>query len=52
MGVATYNQDAPATAEKIRMARLYGYRAVSIFSYDAHKTNLPHFAPILDILNR
>ncbi len=52
MGVATYNQDAPSTAEKIRMARLYGYRAVSIFSYDAHKTNLPHFAPILDILNR
>ena len=52
MGVATYNQDAKATAEKIRLARLYGFGAVCVFSYDAHKTNLPYFDPILEIMNR
>ncbi|UCH11042.1 MAG: family 10 glycosylhydrolase [Fidelibacterota bacterium] len=52
MGVATYNQDATATAEKIRLARLYGFNAICVFSYDAHKTNLDHFKPILDMLDR
>ncbi|MBA7699450.1 hypothetical protein ES703_108147 [subsurface metagenome] len=52
MGVATYNQDALATAEKIRVARLYGFEAVCVFSYDSHKTNLAHFKPILEMLNR
>ncbi len=52
MGVATYNQDALATAEKIRVARLYGFEAVCVFSYDSHKTNLAHFKIILEMLNR
>ncbi len=52
MGVATYNQDALATAEKIRVARLYGLGAVCVFSYDVYKTNLDRFKPILEILNR
>ena len=52
MGVAIYNQDARATAEKIRAARLFGFGAVCIFSYDAHKTNLTHFDPIIEVLNR
>ncbi len=52
MGVATYNQDARATAEKIRLARLYGYGGVCVFSYDAHKTDLAHFQPIIEIMNR
>jgi uncharacterized lipoprotein YddW (UPF0748 family) len=52
MGVANYNQDAIATAEKIRLARLYGINAICVFSYDAHKTNLTHFKPILEMLDR
>ena len=52
MGVANYNQDAAATAEKIRLARLYGFEAVCVFSYDAHKTNLARFDPIIKMLNR
>ncbi|MFC1583716.1 glycoside hydrolase family 10 protein [Candidatus Neomarinimicrobiota bacterium] len=50
MGVATYNQDAQATADKIRLARIYGFQGVCIFSYDAHKTNLTHFNPILKMM--
>jgi uncharacterized lipoprotein YddW (UPF0748 family) len=50
MGVATYNQDAQATADKIRLARVYGFQGVCIFSYDAHKTNLTHFNPILKMM--
>ena len=52
MGVATYNQPAEETAEKIRLARLAGVGGIAVFSYDAHKTNLTHFDPILDIINR
>jgi len=52
MGVATYNQDAPATAEKVRLARLYGFEGVCVFSYDSHKTNLAHFESIIEIMNR
>ncbi|UCD38363.1 MAG: hypothetical protein JSW54_02470, partial [Fidelibacterota bacterium] len=50
MGVAVYNQGASATVEKIRVARLYGFNAICIFSYDAHKTNLAHFKPIIEII--
>lgn len=52
MGVAVYNQDAASTAEKIHLARLYGFEAVCVFSYDAHKTNLARFDPIIEMLNR
>lgn len=34
------------------LARLYGFGAISVFSYDSHKTNLAHFKPILEMLNR
>ncbi|MFB0516798.1 MAG: glycoside hydrolase family 10 protein [Candidatus Neomarinimicrobiota bacterium] len=50
MGVATYNQDAPATAEKIRAARLYGFKGICVFSYDVYKVNLARFGPILEVL--
>jgi uncharacterized lipoprotein YddW (UPF0748 family) len=50
MGVATYNQDAQSTADKIHLAREYGFQGVCIFSYDAHKTNLSHFNPILKMM--
>lgn len=50
MGVATYNQDAQATANKIRLARAYGFQGICIFSYDAHKTNLAHFDTILKMM--
>lgn len=52
MGVANYNQEATATAEKIQIARLYGYKGICIFSYDVYKTNLDRFKPIVDILNK
>jgi len=52
MGVATYNQDALATTEKIRLARQHGFNSICVFSYDSHKTNLTHFNPIIAILNR
>lgn len=52
MGVATYNQDAAATAEKISVARLFGFGAVCVFSYDVYKTDLDRFKPILEMLNR
>lgn len=52
MGVAVYNQSAAETAEKIKLARMFGFRDICVFSYDAHKTNLPHFDPIIEMMNR
>ena len=50
IGVSTYNQDAQSAADKILLARLNGFRGVSIFSWDAHKNNLDWFDPINDAL--
>ena len=52
MGVAVYNQSAADAVDRIELARLAGMRAIAIFSYDAHKTNLPYFDSIIEMLNR
>lgn len=52
MGVAAYNQTAQAVAEKVIMARRYGYTSFCIFSYDVYKTDLSRFQPIVDVLRR
>ena len=50
IGVSTYNQDAQSAADKILLARLNGFKGVSIFSWDSHKNNLDWFQPINDAL--
>ena len=50
IGISTHNQDAQSAADKILLARLNGFRGVSIFSWDAHKNNLDWFDPINDAL--
>ena len=50
MGVSTYNQDAQSAADKILLARLNGFRGVSIFSWNVHKNNLDWFEPVLEAL--
>ena len=50
IGVSTYNQDSQSAADKVLLARLNGFRGVSIFSYDSHKNNLDWFQPITDAL--
>ena len=50
MGIATYNQDAQSSADKVLLTRLNGFRGVSIFSYDSHKYNLDWFQPVNDAL--
>ena len=50
MGIATYNQDAQSSADKILMTRLNGFYGVSIFSYDSHKNNLEWFIPVIEAL--
>ena len=50
IGVSTYNQDAQSAADKILLARLNGFKGVSIFSWDSHKNNLDWFHPINDAL--
>jgi len=52
IGVSTYNQDAQSAADKILLARLNGFRGVSIFSWDSHKNNLDWFHPINDALGQ
>ena len=48
MGIATYNQDAQSSADKILLARLNGFKGVSIFSYDSHKNDLDWFKPVIE----
>ena len=50
IGVSTFNQDAQSAADKILLARLNGFKGVSIFSWDSHKNNLDWFQPINDAL--
>ncbi|RMZ49069.1 hypothetical protein EB821_04285 [Candidatus Marinimicrobia bacterium PRS2] len=50
IGISTHNQDAQSAADKILLARLNGFKGVSIFSWDAHKNNLDWFQPINDAL--
>ena len=50
IGISTYNQDAQSAADKILLARLNGFKGVSIFSWDSHKNNLDWFQPINDAL--
>jgi len=50
MGIATYNQDAAAAADKVMITRLNGFTGVSIFSYDAHKNNLEWLSPLLEAM--
>jgi len=50
MGIATYNQDAQAAADKVLLTRLNGFNGVCVFSYDSHKNNLDWFIPVLDAL--
>ena len=52
IGVSTYNQDAQSAADKILLARLNGFKGVSIFSWDSHKNNLDWFQPINDALGQ
>ena len=47
VGISTYNQDAQSAADKILLSRLYGFKGISVFSYDAHVNNLEWFDPIL-----
>ncbi len=47
MGVAVYNQSSDEAARKIQMARMLGYRAICVFSYDVFKTNLSRFDPVI-----
>ncbi len=48
MGIATYNQDAQSSADKILLTRLNGFKGVSVFSYDSHKNNLDWFKPVIE----
>lgn len=50
MGIATYNQDAQASADKVIIARLNGFKGICVFSYDAHKNNLDWFKPVLNAI--
>ena len=50
IGISTHNQDAQSAADKILLARLNGFKGVSIFSWDSHKNNLDWFQPINDAL--
>ena len=52
IGVSTFNQDAQSAADKILLARLNGFKGVSIFSWDSHKNNLDWFQPINDALGQ
>jgi uncharacterized lipoprotein YddW (UPF0748 family) len=52
MGVAVYNQTAQSAANKVRVARRYGYKSFCIFSYDAYKTDLSRFQPIVEVLRQ
>jgi len=52
MGVATYNQEANSTAEKIIIARNKGFTTICVFSYNSHMNNLDWFYPVIDALER
>ena len=52
IGVSTHNQDAQSAADKILLARLNGFRGVSIFSWNSHKDNLDWFQPIIEALGQ
>ena len=48
IGVATYNQVANSTAEKIILARKNGFYSICVFSYNSHMNNLDWFYPVID----
>lgn len=50
IGISTFNQDAQSAADKVLLARLNGFRGVSIFSWNSHKNNLDWFKSINDAL--
>ena len=52
MGVAVYNQSPAEAARKVRQARQQGYGAICVFSYDAFKTDLSLFDPLIRILRQ
>ena len=52
LGISTYNQDAQSAADKILLARLNGFKGISIFSYDTHKNNLEWFNPVVEAFGR
>ncbi|MCH8023421.1 MAG: family 10 glycosylhydrolase [Candidatus Marinimicrobia bacterium] len=52
MGVAVYNQSPAAAARKVRQARQRGYGAICVFSYDAYKTDLSRFDPLVRVLRQ
>ena len=55
MGISTYNQDSKKVSEKIYLSYLYGFKGISLFSYNSieknQKTDLNWFYPIIDIFN-
>jgi len=50
MGISTYNQDAQSAADKILLARLNGFKGISVFSWDSHKNNVDWFQPVIEAL--
>ena len=55
MGISTYNQDSKKVSDKIYLSYLYGFKGISLFSYDSindnQKKDLNWFYPIIDIFN-
>ena len=52
LGISTYNQDAQSAADKILLARLNGFKGISIFSYDTHKNDLEWFNPVVEAFGK